>query len=109
MPSRSGEKRIALVLVVSNYERAGAISLPGAAHDSHRMTSALTKAGFKTELALDLDLKGMRKKLAEFGAASSSYDVAAIYTTDFPRITSSAFLGFQEVEQRCLLSMVQAT
>ncbi|MGB7915805.1 MAG: caspase family protein [Rhodomicrobium sp.] len=81
MPSRSGEKRIALVLVVSNYERAGAISLPGAAHDSHRMTSALTKAGFKTELALDLDLKGMRKKLAEFGAASSSYDVAAIYTT----------------------------
>ena len=81
VPSRSGEKRIALVLVVSNYELAGAISLPGAAHDSHRMTSALTKAGFKTELALDLDLKGMRKKLAEFGAASSSYDVAAIYTT----------------------------
>ena len=81
VPSRTGEKRIALVLVVSNYERAGAISLPGAAHDSHRMTSALTKAGFKTELALDLDLNGMRKKLAEFGAASSRYDVAAIYTT----------------------------
>jgi hypothetical protein len=79
-PTRPGEKRIALVLIVSSYNSEGN-SLPGAAHDAKRMSAALTKAGFMTELALDLDLQGMKKKLAEFGDASSSFDVAAIYTT----------------------------
>lgn len=81
LPWHSNEKRIALVLVVSNYEVAGAPSLPGAAHDARRIAAALVKAGFETELALDLDLTGMRKKLTEFETASSLSDVAAIYTT----------------------------
>ena len=81
VPWRSTEKRIALVLVVSNYERSGASSLPGAANDARRIGSALAKAGFETDLALDLDLQSMREKLKAFATASSRYDVAAIYTT----------------------------
>jgi hypothetical protein len=81
VPWHSNEKRIALVLVVSNYEGSGVSSLPGAAHDARRMAAALAKAGFETELALDLDLSGMREKLTEFETASSGSDVAAIYTT----------------------------
>lgn len=80
-PPRSQEKRIALVLVVSNYERSGAQSLPGAAYDAKRIEAALAKAGFETEIALNLDLSAMRKKLKEFSASSSNYDAAAIYTT----------------------------
>jgi hypothetical protein len=81
VPRSSSEKRIALILVVSNYERAGAVSLPGAAYDAQRVGAALSKAGFEMEIALDLDLQGMRKKLKSFEAASSRYDVATIYTT----------------------------
>jgi hypothetical protein len=81
VPRSSSEKRIALVLVVTNYDHAGAVSLPGAAYDAQRVGAALSKAGFETEIALDLDLQGMREKLKSFEAASSSYDVATIYTT----------------------------
>lgn len=81
VPAAAGEKRIALVLVVSDYSRAGLESLEGAAHDARRIASALTSAGFATETALDLDFAGIRKKLGEFAAKSAGYDAAAIYTT----------------------------
>jgi uncharacterized caspase-like protein len=81
VPRISEEKRMALVLVVSNYDRSGAASLPGAAHDAQRVGAALSKVGFETELALNFDLQGMREKLKAFEVASSRYDVAAIYTT----------------------------
>ena len=81
VPPQSGEKRIALVLVVSDYGRSGAELLPGAEHDARRIASALAGAGFVTETALDLDLSGMRKRLNDFADKSSGYDAAAIYTT----------------------------
>ncbi|MGO8952628.1 MAG: caspase family protein [Rhodomicrobium sp.] len=81
VPRQAGEKRVALVLVVSDYRQSRASSLPGAAHDAHRIADALTKAGFVTETALNLDLSNMRRKLAEFAAASTDFDAAAIYTT----------------------------
>jgi Caspase domain len=81
VPPQPGEKRIALVLVVSDYGRAGANSLPGAEYDARRIASALTAAGFATETVLNLNLGRMREKLDEFAAKSSGYDAAAIYTT----------------------------
>ncbi len=81
VPPPAGENRIALVLIVSDYSRAGLESLEGAAHDARRIASALTSAGFATETALDLDLAGMKKKLGDFAAKSAGYDAAAIYTT----------------------------
>jgi hypothetical protein len=81
VPPAAGEKRIALVLVVSDYSRAGLESLEGAAHDARRIAAALASAGFATETALDLDLAGMKRKLGEFAAKSAGNDAAAIYTT----------------------------
>lgn len=81
VPVKEGETRIALVLVVSDYSRAGAKSLPGARHDAERIGAALTDAGFAIDLALDLGKKEMEETLAEFRDASRSADVALIYTT----------------------------
>ena len=82
VPARRGEERIALVMIVSEYSASGgAPSLPGARHDADRIVQALHRAGFATELALDLDLAGMREKLAEFRERSQLADAAAIYTT----------------------------
>jgi Caspase domain len=81
VPAQPGESRIALVMVVSHYARSGARTLPGAKYDAERIASALLRAGFVTELALNLDLAPMREKLATFAMRSKQYDVAAIYTT----------------------------
>jgi hypothetical protein len=82
VPARSGEKRIALVMVVSDYAASeGAQSLPGARHDAERIALALRRAGFQAEQALDLDLRAMREKLADFRDRSLHADAAVIYTT----------------------------
>ena len=122
-PSRAGETRTALVLVVSDYRRAGANSLPGAEHDARRIASALTAAGFATETALDLDLAGMRKRLGEFAAKSAGYDAAAIYTTghglelegtvyllpgDFPASQGKAALGTHALPLREIAKAAKA-
>lgn len=82
LPATTGERRVALVLVVSDYTRSGgAQSLPGARHDAERVASALRRAGFEAELAVDLGLQAMRNKLAEFARRSRDADAAVIYTT----------------------------
>lgn len=80
-PRLSGERRLALVMVVSDYRRSGANSLPGAAHDAARVAKALEAAGFKIRAVVDLDLAAMRRKLDEFARESADADVAAIYAT----------------------------
>lgn len=81
-PPREDEKRVALVMVVSDYAKSeGAKSLPGARNDANRIAAALRRSGFETEIALDFRLDKMRNKLASFRAASSAYDLALIYTT----------------------------
>jgi hypothetical protein len=75
-------RRIALVLVVSDYARSGgAPSLPGAKLDAARIASTLQGAGFDTELALDLRLEQMQERLTALRARSIESDVAAVYTT----------------------------
>lgn len=81
VPARSGERRIALVLVVSDYRSGGAPSLPGAKTDARRIATALRRAGFDTDVALDFDLMSMRRKLDDFASRSAQYDAAAIYVT----------------------------
>ncbi len=81
VPAKEGEMRVALVLVVSDYSRVGAKSLPGAKHDAERIAAALTGAGFSINVALDLDQEEMRETLAEFHDVSRAADVALIYTT----------------------------
>ena len=81
VPRSPGERRIALVLVVADYTKAGVNSLPGAVRDADRVAAALTKAGFETESAIDLDLPAMGERLEAFRKRSAGYDVAAIYTT----------------------------
>lgn len=80
LPSGASERRRALVLVVSDYS-GGAQSLPGAKQDAERIGAALIRAGFKTEIALDLDLPGMRRKLGDFAALTRDDDAAVVYTT----------------------------
>lgn len=80
VPRTDGEKRLALVLIVSRYT-GGAQSLPGAATDAHRVADALRRTGFDTEVVLDHDLDAMRLKLLDFSRKSAAYDAAAIYTT----------------------------
>lgn len=82
VPAKTGEVRIALVMVVSDYARSGgASSLPGARRDAERIAAALTSAGFVTTLVVDADRMGMRRALATFSAASKTADAALIYTT----------------------------
>ncbi|MBS0241505.1 MAG: caspase family protein [Proteobacteria bacterium] len=80
-PGAAGERRRALVIVVADYAKAGANSLPGAARDATRIANALRAAGFDVESALDLDLGAMRARLAEFSTRSAGADVAAVYAT----------------------------
>jgi len=82
VPPYGAQRRIALVLVVSDYNGSGGIeSLPGAKYDSLRVASALTRVGFNTEVALDLGLQSMRERLAAFRARSIESDAAVVYTT----------------------------
>lgn len=82
VPAKAGERRVALVMVVSDYARSGgAPMLPGAKFDAHRIAAAFERAGFETEVALDLDLGQMRVKLAQFRSRAAGADTAALYTT----------------------------
>ncbi len=82
LPARVGERRRALVLVVSDYSRSGgAQSLPGAKHDAERVAEALKQAGFVTNVALDLSLSEMQARLARFAQESKTQDASIIYTT----------------------------
>lgn len=81
VPAQSGERRIALVLVVSDYRSGGAPSLLGAKNDARRIATALRRAGFDTDIALDFDLMSMRRTLDDFASRSAQYDAAAIYVT----------------------------
>lgn len=80
-PKPSGEKRIALVVVVSDYRKSGANSLDGARHDAERIARALTSAAFEARTVLDADLPTIRTELARFARESEAADFALIYST----------------------------
>ena len=104
VPPRQGEVRIALVMMISDYTQSGgAQSLPGAKHDAERIVSALRRAGFATEIALDLGLHAMRERLADFRIRSMISDTALIYTTGHGvEVDGTVFLipGDYPIQQR---------
>lgn len=75
----AGGRRLALVLVNSDYSAAGATSLPGARHDADRVPAALGRAGFETTRVLDASAEEVRRALAEFSRASADAEAALIY------------------------------
>jgi hypothetical protein len=77
-PSRR-ERRVALVVVFSNYTAAP--QLPGAATDGARMRDAFARAGFQTQLLVDPTRETLAATLADFSRQSARADVAALYST----------------------------
>ena len=80
-PSLGTGKRVALVLVISDYSASQSPSLPGARFDAGRIALALERAGFDTTRALDLDDAKFRAALAAFRIKSADAEAALIYTT----------------------------
>jgi Caspase domain len=82
VPAPTGERRRALVLVFSDYEKSGgAPSLPGAKHDADRIAVALKNAGFDVQIAIDQDLAATRATLSAFASRSANDDISVIYAT----------------------------
>lgn len=82
LPKLSAERRVALVVVFSDYSTSGATpSLPGAKHDMHRVADALDTAGFEVQTVLDPDSATLQMALREFASRSAASEVAVLYTT----------------------------
>jgi len=81
LPESSTDRRIALVLVFSDYTISGADSLPGAKKDFDRISKALSKAGFAVQTAIDPDQSKLSSILTEFSERSRASDIAVLYTT----------------------------
>lgn len=82
LPKSPRERRVALVVVFSDYSASeGAKSLPGAARDLSRVGDAFKKAGFAVQRVLDPDRAELRDILREFADRSAASDVAVVYTT----------------------------
>lgn len=82
LPKPPGEKRVALVVVFSDYSASGGVrSLHGAARDSSRVSNSFEKAGFETQRVLDPDRAQLPIILREFANRSAASDMAVLYTT----------------------------
>ena len=73
------ERRIALVLIVSEYSPAP--RLIGAAHDERRIASMLAGHGFSVVQGIAPDRQSLVKALRSFAIKSKDFDVAVIYST----------------------------
>jgi uncharacterized caspase-like protein len=71
------EKRVALVIGNSGYENAAELSNP--ANDASDIGAALNDLGFEVVVGIDLDNRGMRDKVREFGSALRGADVAMLF------------------------------
>jgi len=80
-PQADAEKRIALVVVFSDYSVSGISSLPGARNDSKRISRALSKARFEVQTFVDPDSEKLDQLLREFLEQSKKADIAAVYST----------------------------
>lgn len=76
------ERRVALVLIFSDYSASdAAASLPGAATDGARIERAFAGAQFETRLVANASRAQLASELARFARRSARADVAAIYAT----------------------------
>ncbi len=76
------ERRVALVLIFSDYSASDAApSLPGAATDGARIEQAFARNGFTTRLIANATRETLPAVLAQFARDSARANVAAIYST----------------------------
>jgi uncharacterized caspase-like protein len=76
-PARA-EKRVALVIGISNYQRAPALSNP--VHDAEAMGALFKKAGFDiVEEKRDLGILDLRREIRDFSDKSRDADIAVVY------------------------------
>jgi hypothetical protein len=81
-PKPVGERRVALVLVFSDYTFSrGLASLPGARRDASRVSQTLTGAGFFTQTCIDPNTTELTNSLQTFTDISSCSQVALLYVT----------------------------
>lgn len=78
-PWGADARRIALVLMYSNYASAGLTALPGVASDAARVSSALERANFTTKTLLDANHDDVQKGLQAFAEDSARADIALMY------------------------------
>jgi uncharacterized caspase-like protein len=76
-PARA-EKRVALVIGISNYQRAPALSNP--LHDAEAMGALFKKAGFDiVEEKRDLGILDLRRVIRDFSDRAQDADIAVVY------------------------------
>jgi uncharacterized protein len=75
------ERRIALVLVVSDYSGGGVPRLQGAARDERRIAALFGSQGFSVTQGVLPTRSALMRELATFGRRSCAYDSAVIYST----------------------------
>jgi uncharacterized caspase-like protein len=74
----SAEKRVALVIGVSDYQQAP--RLPNPSRDAEAMTSLFRKAGFDVVVSKrDLGVADLRRTIREFSETSRDADIAVVY------------------------------
>jgi len=82
IPAPPDERRVALVLMFSDYGSKGPfVSLPGARFDAKRIGDALSRAGFLTTVVVDPAAAALPEVLERFAGVSAAADMAVIYTT----------------------------
>ncbi len=81
-PVSTGERRIGLIVVFSEYPPEGDVfSLPGAKKDAIRLADAFRSAGFETRVLPDPRAAQWQAALQNFSEQSVGAAVAAIYVT----------------------------
>ena len=80
-PGSGRERRLALVLVVSDYAFAGIPNLAGAAHDERRVSAMLATHGFSVLQGIGPKRAKLVAALAAFRARSKAAEVAVVYAT----------------------------
>lgn len=77
--AQGAQKRVALVIGNSDYQKPGVNDLPNATRDAEAVGKLLTKIGFSVTAKYDLGYDGMRIALRDFAAAAEGADAALIH------------------------------
>jgi len=77
----STERRVALVLIVSDYSGRLSQTLSGAAFDERRIASLLAQQGFSVQQGLEPNRAALLRALQAFARVSRKADAAVIYAT----------------------------
>jgi hypothetical protein len=77
----SGERRVALMLVVSDYTLGLGQTLAGAAHDERRVAALFAACGFSVRQGIAPDRRDLCEALRRFAQQARAADAAVIYST----------------------------